>query len=272
MSATVMDGTLLAAQHREALAAKIKSGLSLGIILATNNSATKRYVALKQQLAESLGVSVTIENLGDDATEAEIIQVCMRLSQDNSITGYIVQLPLPEGVSRSKVFSAVDPLKDVDGLAPQRLGKLMLGMETIIPATPRGILSLLSRYQITIPGATATVIGKGLLTGLPCAVALNHLGATVTSCDKQTKDLAAATRQADIVISAAGAPGLVSGDMIKPGATVIDVGTTPQGDRLIGDIVYDEVKDVAAYVSPVPGGVGPMTVISLFENLHDLTH
>lgn len=270
MTAIVIDGVAVAKERAETLKQSLASHITLGIILATDNAATKRYVAAKQKVADTLGVSLRVESLGTAATKAEIMAACSRFNTDAGITGYIVQLPLPASVEPRAIFAAVDPAKDADGLTATHLGKMVAGSSTVLPATARGVLSLLDHYGTPLTGARVTVIGRGMLAGLPCAIALGHRGATVTSCDTHTKDLAAATREADIVVSAAGHPGLITAHMVKPGAVVIDVGTTQVGDTLVGDVVFDAVSNVAALISPVPGGVGPMTVISLFENLHDL--
>jgi methylenetetrahydrofolate dehydrogenase (NADP+)/methenyltetrahydrofolate cyclohydrolase len=270
MTAALIDGVAVARERAETLKQRLAPNVTLGIILATDNAATKRYVAAKQKVADTLGVSLRVESLGATATKAEIIAACSRFNKDTGITAYIVQLPLPDSVEPRAIFAAVDPAKDADGLTATHLGKMVAGSSTVLPATARGVLSLLDHYGVPLTGATVTVIGRGMLAGLPCAIALGHRGATVTSCDTHTQDLVAATRGADIVVSAAGHPGLLTARMVKPGAVVIDIGTTQVGDALVGDVVFDDVRKVAGLISPVPGGVGPLTVISLFENLHDL--
>jgi len=267
----LLDGSKQATKQREALAGLLTPGeLGLGIIVATDNAATHTYITAKRKAAESVGIRVIIQDLGGQATKTAIVAACQSFNQDDSVTGYIVQLPLPAGVSQQTVFATVDPAKDADGLTPTNLGYLFTRQERIIPATPRGILSLLAGYEIPVAGKNITVVGKGLLTGLPLATLLSHRGATVTSCDRLTPNLAEHTRRADIIITAAGAPGLITADMVSTQAVVVDVGTTKTGGELKGDVEFVEVSAKVAAISPVPGGVGPMTVVSLLENVHEL--
>ena len=269
---TLVDGTKIAAKRREALASKISDQrLGLGIIVATANPATHTYIKTKRDAAEAIGIEVTVKDLGDAATLNVLREACVAFNEDANITGYIVQLPLPEGIDPLEVFEAVDPAKDADGLTPTNLGHLYTSRECIVPATPKGILSILEEHKVPIEGASVAVVGKGLLTGLPIATMLSHRGATVVSCDKKTADLASHTKAADIVIAAAGAPGLITGEMIKEGAVVIDVGITKLEARTVGDVDFASVEPKAGLVTPVPGGVGPMTVVSLLENVYELS-
>lgn len=271
--ATILDGTSVAARRRVALkrhVSALRKRLRLGIILATDNAATHSYVGAKHQAAEEVGVEVVVRNLGAKASTPALRRAVEAFNRDRKISGFIVQLPLPSGVDPQEIFKLVDPAKDADGLTPTNLGYLFTRREQIVPATPKGIVSLLDAYEIRPKGKKVAVVGKGLLTGLPIATMLAHAGATVTNCDKHTKKLAAETRSADIVIAAAGVPGLITAPMIKPGAIVVDVGSTKLRSRLHGDVDFDRVAKKARAITPVPGGVGPMTVVSLLENLYQL--
>ena len=268
---SLIDGTKIAARRREALSSKISDHVGLGIIVATDNPATHSYIKTKRDAAEAIGIEVTVKDLGDAATLNVLQEACQAFNQDANITGYIVQLPLPKGIDPLAVFEEVDPDKDADGLSPTNLGRLYTSRECIVPATPKGILTLLEEHEVPIEGATVAVVGKGLLTGLPIATLLSQRGATVTSCDKQTKDLAGHTQAADIVIVAAGAPGLITGEMVKDSAVVIDVGVTKLETRTVGDVDFASVEPKASLITPVPGGVGPMTVVSLLENVYELS-
>lgn len=267
----IIDGKKIAAERQEVLAKKVKNHLCLGIIVATDNQATHTYVRSKQKTAEAVGYRAVIENLGPDATEQTVLAACEKFNQNPDITGYIVQLPLPQGVDPLKVGAAIDPAKDADGLTPTNLGYLFTKQERVLPATPKGILTLLESVGEPVSGREVTVVGKGLLVGLPIAALLSNRGATVTSCDSKTRDLAAHTKAAEILITAVGKPGLITGEMVGNGAVVIDVGTTKLDETLKGDVDFASVEPKAKAITPVPGGVGPMTVISLLENVYELS-
>lgn len=269
-TAGILDGTATASKRLKRLAKRKPGGLTLGIILATDNPATRTYVRQKRLRAEEIGYRVEIDDLGPRATRKRLLAACARMNRSKRVTGYIVQLPLPKGVDPLDIFAAVDPRKDADGLTPENLGRLYTGRPGILPATPKGILELLDDYRVNLRGIRATVVGKGLLTGLPLATLLSHRGATVTSCDRYTKDLARHTADADLLVVAAGKPDLITGRMVKRGATVVDVGATRLKTRLTGDIAFAAVFKKAGRITPVPGGVGPMTVVSLLENIHEL--
>ncbi len=268
----ILDGTAAAERRLRRLARRAGTGPGpgLGIIVATDNRATYTYIEQKRRRAEAVGCRVVIDDLGPRATERELLEACARMNRSRRVTGYIVQLPLPRGIDPIRIFAAVDPAKDADGLSPENLGRLYTARPGILPATPKGILELLRDYRIDPKGMHATVVGKGLLTGLPLATLLSHRGATVTSCDKLTKDLSAHTRTADLVITAAGKPGLITARMVRKGAVVVDVGATRVKTRLSGDVDFGGVSKKARAITPVPGGVGPMTVVSLLENVYVL--
>lgn len=266
----ILDGTKVAADRRAALENRVTDGLTLGIIVATNDSATASYIRAKEKAAAELGIAVRVSTLSTTAAQDAVLAACHDFNNDPAITAYIVQLPLPENVDRLEVFASVEPEKDADGLTPRNLGALYTSRERILPATPKGIVSLLEAYDLPIKGQHAVIVGKGLLTGLPISTMLAHRGATVTTCDKYTPHLAAHTSQADILITATGHPGLITGDMVKDGVVVIDVGTTKQGGELVGDVDFTSVEPRAGAITPVPGGVGPMTVASLLENVIEI--
>ena len=271
--ALILDGEQVAARRLRVLARKVQSSKrqpGLGIIVATDNPATNTYIERKRIAAEQIGYRVVVKTLSSRATTTAVIDACRQFNRDRLITGYIVQLPLPTGVDVLEIFAAVDPAKDADGLTPSSLGHLYTNRPRILPATPQGILNLLAAYKLSVRGRRVTVIGKGLLTGLPIATLLSQHGATVTTCDRQTKDLAAQARTADILIVAAGSPDLITGRMVKPGAVVIDVGSTKLNKRLHGDVDFKTAARRASAITPVPGGVGPMTVASLLENVWTL--
>lgn len=273
----LLDGSKLATERRGALKKRVEGyagKLTLGVIVATNDPAVLSYDAGKKKAAEEVGFDFVMNDLGPAATKEELLGACRTFNEDPTITGYIVQTPLPAGIDPVEIFAAVEPAKDADGLTPGNLARLFLGQGEILPATPRGILTLLESVDVAISGQIVTVIGKSILVGLPIATILAQRGATVISCDSKTPDLGAQTRQADIVISATGQPKLLTRKMVKEGVVVIDVGIARTEGGLVGDVDYASVAPRAALITPVPGGVGPMTVVSLLENvwqLHELT-
>ncbi len=266
---SLLDGAAIAAQHRDQLAAR---GLQLGltIIVVGNDPATAAYVGRKRSMVEQLGWQLSVLNLPSTATTNEVVASVTAANRDRSTHAVVIQLPLPESVDRATVLTALDPAKDADGLHPINLGRLATGDPTVIPATARGVESLLEAAKQPITGQVITVIGKGLLAGWPITTRVAQRGATVISCDQHTKNLAEHTRAAEIVISAAGHPGLVTADMVRAGSVVIDVGLSRQQGKLMGDVMQAEVAKRASLITPVPGGVGPMTVVSLLENVADL--
>jgi methylenetetrahydrofolate dehydrogenase (NADP+) / methenyltetrahydrofolate cyclohydrolase len=271
MSATILDGTAVAKRRLAALKRRARRGLGLGIIVATDNPATAAYIRNKQRQAEAVGFRVEIRDLGASASRPALLAACRTFNRSRLVTGYIVQLPLPAGLDSLEIFAAVDPNKDADGLTATNLGYLYTNRPRILPATPKGILSLLAAYRVPLAGKRATIVGKGLLTGLPIATLLAHRDVTVTSCDKHTRNLASQTASADILVAAAGSPGLITARHVKPGAVVIDVGATRLKTRFTGDVAFPSVAKKAGSITPVPGGIGPMTVASLLENVDELS-
>jgi methylenetetrahydrofolate dehydrogenase (NADP+) / methenyltetrahydrofolate cyclohydrolase len=266
MTARILDGKAVALAIREDLARRVaelaRRGITpgLGTVLVGDDPGSRAYVRGKHRDSAQVGIASIGRELPADATQDEVEAVVDELNADPACTGFLVQLPLPAGLDAQRVLHRVDPDKDADGLHPLNLGKLVLGEPGPVPGTPEGIIELLRRYDIPLAGADVTVIGRGITVGrtLPLLLTRRSENATVTQCHTGTKDLAAHTRHADIVISAAGRPGLLTAEMIKPGAAVVDVGITRTDAGLVGD-VDPGVAEVAGWLAPVPGGVGPMT-------------
>jgi methylenetetrahydrofolate dehydrogenase (NADP+) / methenyltetrahydrofolate cyclohydrolase len=274
MTAQILDGRLTAAEIRADLTARVarlaERGVvpGLGTVLVGDDPGSHSYVAGKHRDSAKVGIASINRELPATATQAEVEAVVDELNADPACTGYLVQLPLPRGLDANAVLHRVDPAKDADGLHPVNLGKLVLGEEGPLPCTPRGIVTLLRRFGVQIAGADVTVIGRGITVGRPLGLLLTRKteNATVTLCHTGTKDLAAHTHDADIVIVAAGIPGLLTAGMVKPGAAVVDVGITRTDAGLIGDAA-PEVAEVAGWLAPMPGGAGPMTRAMLLTNV-----
>ncbi len=274
MTATILDGKATAAAikadltQRVAKLATAGSTPGLGTVLVGDDPGSRAYVAGKHRDCAAVGIRSIRRDLPVDATQQQVEDVVAELNADPACTGYIVQLPLPAGLDAQRVLGMIDPDKDADGLQPANLGKLVLGEPGPLPCTPKGIVALLRRYDVPIAGAEVTVIGRGITVGRALGLLLTRRSenATVTQCHTGTRDLAAHTRAADIVVVAAGRPALVTPDMVKPGAAVVDVGITRTDAGLVGD-VDPAVADVAAFLAPVPGGVGPMTRAMLLANV-----
>ncbi|PZF85438.1 bifunctional methylenetetrahydrofolate dehydrogenase/methenyltetrahydrofolate cyclohydrolase [Jiangella anatolica] len=279
MSAKILDGKNTAAAIRSELTARVKAlgerGVipGLGTVLVGDDPGSHAYVAGKHRDCAEVGIESLQVELPATATQAEVEAAVAQLNDDPACHGFIVQLPLPKGLDEERVLSAIDPAKDADGLHPQNLGKLVLMQPAPLPCTPRGCLELLRRYDVPIDGAEVVVVGRGVTAGRPMGLLFTRRSenATVTVCHTGTRDLAGTVRRADIVIAAAGVPGLITADMIKPGAAVLDVGITrvvgPDGKgRYTGDLA-PEVREVAGHLAPMPGGIGPMTRAMLLANV-----
>jgi methylenetetrahydrofolate dehydrogenase (NADP+) / methenyltetrahydrofolate cyclohydrolase len=274
VSASILDGKATAAavkaDLKERVAALAARGVTpgLGTILVGDDPGSRAYVAGKHRDCAQVGVSSIRRDLPADASQAQVEEAVQELNEDPACTGYIVQLPLPAGLDDKRVLHLMDPSKDADGLHPINLGRLVLGEDGPLPCTPRGIVVLLRRYGVEIAGAEVTVIGRGITVGRALGLLLTRRSenATVTLCHTGTKDLAAHTRAADIVVVAAGRAGLLTADMVKPGAAVLDVGITRTEAGLAGDVA-PEVASVAGWLAPMPGGVGPMTRAMLIANV-----
>ncbi|MDQ1647626.1 MAG: methylenetetrahydrofolate dehydrogenase / methenyltetrahydrofolate cyclohydrolase [Cryptosporangiaceae bacterium] len=274
MTATILDGRATAAAIKAELAERVMklraTGIvpGLGTVIVGDDPGSHSYVAGKHRDCAQVGIESIAVELPGDATQAEVEAQVERLNTDPACTGYIVQLPLPKGLDANRVLELMSPDKDADGLHPTSLGRLVLGVPAPLPCTPRGIVELLRRYGVPLAGADVVVIGRGVTVGRPLGLLLTRRSenATVTLCHTGTRDLARHTQSADIVVAAAGVPGMVTAGMVKPGAAVLDVGITRTEAGLVGD-VHPDVWDVADYVAPMPGGVGPMTRAMLLTNV-----
>jgi len=284
MTAIRLDGVATAASIKSELTERVSAlrerGIipGLGTLLVGDDAGSQSYVSLKHRYSLEIGVESIRVDLPADASETEVHAAIARLNADPQVTGYLVQLPLPKGMDEHAALVAVDPAKDVDGLHPQNLGELVLGVEgelgTPLPCTPAGIIELLRRYEVPLEGQHVVVVGRGLTVGRPIGLLLTRRGvdATVTLTHSRTRDLAAEVRRADVVVAAVGSPHLIQPEWIKPGAAVLDVGVTRVGTtesgraKLAGD-VHPDVAEVAKWLSPNPGGVGPMTVAMLLSNV-----
>ncbi len=276
MTAQILDGRAAATAIKAELAVRVAAlagrGIvpGLGTVLVGDDPGSRAYLNGKHRDCAEVGLASIRRELPEDATQAQVEAVIDELNADPACTGYIVQLPLPAGIDANAILGRIDPDKDADGLHPLNLGRLVLGQPGPLPCTPRGIVELLRRYEVPIAGADVTVIGRGITVGRTLGLLLTRRSenATVTLCHTGTKDLAAHTRAADIVVVAAGRPGLLTADMVRPGAAVLDVGITRTDAGLVGDVA-PEVREVAGYLAPMPGGVGPMTRAMLLANVVD---
>jgi methylenetetrahydrofolate dehydrogenase (NADP+)/methenyltetrahydrofolate cyclohydrolase len=284
MTAKVLDGVPIADAIRAEVAAEVAKHRASGrqpglaVVLVGENAASQVYVRAKGKACDEAGMHSETVRLPEQATEAELLEVVRRLNNDPKINGFLVQLPLPKHINAERVLNAVNPLKDVDGFHPVNAGKLVIGDPTALrPATPFGVQQMLLRSGIDTKGANAVIVGRSNIVGKPMANLLIQPGpggdATVTVCHSKSRDLPAICRSADILIVAMGKPEFVTKDMVKPGAVVIDVGinrvedkSNPKGYKLVGDVAYEPVREVASWITPVPGGVGKMTIAMLLKN------
>jgi methylenetetrahydrofolate dehydrogenase (NADP+)/methenyltetrahydrofolate cyclohydrolase len=274
VTAQILDGTATAKAIKGELTERVaklrEQGVvpGLGTVLVGDDPGSTWYVNGKHKDCAEVGIESLREDLPATASQEEILAAVRRLNDNPSCTGYIVQLPLPKGIDENAILGEIDPTKDADGLHPTNLGWLVLGKEAPLPCTPYGIVELLRRHSVEIRGADVTVVGRGVTVGRPLGLLLTRRSenATVTLCHTGTRDLAAHVRGADIVVAAAGVPGIITGDMVKPGAAVLDVGVSRVDGKIAGD-VDQSVYDVAGWVSPNPGGVGPMTRAMLLSNV-----
>ncbi len=262
-----MDGAALAARMREEVKQEVAElgHVGLATVLVGDDPASDVYIHLKHKAADQAGIEAIDHRLPATTAEDELVGLVEELNEDDAIDGILVQTPLPDQIEEARVMRAIDPMKDVDGLHPFNAGQLYLGRETLVPATPLGVMHLLNEYEIPLAGARAVVVGRSSLVGKPMAMLLLQANATVTICHSRTYDLAHHTSDADLLVAAVGLPGVIAADMVKQGATVIDVGITRTDSGLVGDVEPD-VANVAAYLTPVPGGVGPMTIAALLGN------
>ena len=279
---TIIDGKEVAASLRKEIAAEVAEMTARGektpylvAVLVGNDGASQTYVGHKEKCCAEVGFRSTVLRLPEETTQEQLLVEIDRLNRDPEVDGFIVQLPLPKHISEQAVIEAIDPCKDVDGFHPVNTGRMVSGLPSYLPATPDGILSLLRYYKIETAGKHCVVIGRSNIVGRPIANLLSQKGwdCTVTICHSRTKNLKEVVASGDIVIAALGKAEFVTADMIKPGAVVIDVGITrvpsdktKSGWKLLGDVKFDEVAPKCSYITPVPGGVGPMTIISLMKN------
>jgi methylenetetrahydrofolate dehydrogenase (NADP+)/methenyltetrahydrofolate cyclohydrolase len=267
VTATLMDGAALAARVRREVKQEVAElgHVGLATILVGDDPASEIYIRHKHRAADEVGIEAIDRRLAASTPEDELVELVEELNDDDVVDGILVQTPLPDQIDEARVMRAIDPVKDVDGLGPFSAGQLYLGRQTLVPATPLGVMQLLDEYRIPISGSRAVVVGRSPLVGKPLAMLLLQANATVTICHSRTADLARHTLDADILAAAVGHPGLITADMVKQGAAVVDVGITRTDAGLLGD-VDPGVADVAAFLSPVPGGVGPMTIAALLGN------
>lgn len=274
---SIIDGNKIAKDIRlrvreEALALKEETGLvpGLAVILVGEDPASQVYVGRKAKACEEVGFLSREYRLSADATEADLLKLIHDLNGDESIHGVLVQLPLPKHIATDKIIAAIDPHKDVDGFHPYNVGGLVTGSPLFIPCTPRGIMELIARTGFELSGKEAVVVGRSNIVGKPMALLLLAQNATVTMCHSKTKDLPAVTSRADVLIAAIGKARMITANMVKEGAVVIDVGVNRlDTGKLAGDVAFDEVAPKASYITPVPGGVGPMTIAMLMKNTLD---
>ncbi|MCW2867557.1 MAG: methenyltetrahydrofolate cyclohydrolase / 5,10-methylenetetrahydrofolate dehydrogenase [Marmoricola sp.] len=274
MTAQRLDGTATAKAIKGELTTRVaalrEQGVTpgLGTILVGDDPGSTWYVNGKHKDCAEVGIASIREDLPATATQDEVLAAVRRLNDDPACTAYIVQLPLPKGIDENLVLGEIDPSKDADGLHPTNLGWLVLGKEAPLPCTPAGIVELLRRHDVEVAGAEVVVVGRGVTVGRPLGLLLTRRSenATVTLCHTGTRDLAAHVRQADVVVAAAGVPGIIAAEMVKPGAAVLDVGVSRVDGKIAGDVA-DDVWEVAGWVSPNPGGVGPMTRAMLLSNV-----
>ena len=278
----LIDGKKVSNEIKDEIAVEVKKIIAnggkkphLAAILVGHDGGSETYVAHKVKSCEQVGFDSTLVRFEDDVTEAELLAKINELNNDANIDGFIVQLPIPKHINEQKIIEAINPKKDVDGFHPVNVGNMVIGIDAFVSATPAGIVDLLQRYNVETSGKNVVVLGRSNIVGRPMSVLLSQKGidATVTVCHSRTKKLPEVLKQADIIIAAIGIPEFVTKDMVKEGAVIIDVGTTrvksdltKSGWKLKGDVKFDEVAEKCSFITPVPGGVGPMTIVSLLKN------
>lgn len=278
----LIDGKKVSQQIRQEIAEEVAQMVAAGkkrphlaAVLVGHDGGSETYVANKVKACEECGFTSTLKRYESDITEEQLLKVVDELNNDPDVDGFIVQLPLPKHISEEKITEAIDPRKDVDGFHPANVGRMTIGAPAFISATPQGIVDLIRRYNIETAGKHAVVIGRSNIVGRPMSVLLSQKGidCTVTVCHSRTPNMKELCQQADIIVAAIGKPGFVTADMVKPGAVIIDVGTTrvtdptaARGWRLKGDVDFENVAPKCSFITPVPGGVGPMTIVSLMKN------
>ncbi|WP_341776297.1 bifunctional methylenetetrahydrofolate dehydrogenase/methenyltetrahydrofolate cyclohydrolase FolD [Staphylococcus hyicus] len=273
MSAKILDGKQIAKDYRQGLQDEVEvlkqKGYTpkLSVILVGNDGASQSYVRSKKKAAEKIGMISEVIHLDEETSEADVLKELDRLNNDDTVSGILVQVPLPKQINEQKVLDAIDPDKDVDGFHPINIGRLYLDEAKLIPCTPLGVMELLKHADINLEGKNAVVIGRSHIVGQPVSKLLIQQNATVTILHSRSKNIHEHLKNADVIVSAVGRPGMVKKENVKEGAVVIDVGNTPdENGKLKGDVEYDEVSEVAGAITPVPGGVGPMTITMVLNN------
>jgi methylenetetrahydrofolate dehydrogenase (NADP+)/methenyltetrahydrofolate cyclohydrolase len=273
VAARVIDGKAVAASVRERVAVEVKTFEAehgraplLVTVIVGDDPASEVYVRNKHRACEEAGMRSAHHGLSAETSESELLELVAELGADEDVDGILVQLPVPDHIDPDRVVAAIDPAKDVDGLTPVNAGLLAHGMPGLVPCTPAGVMELLRHEGVELEGAEAVVVGRSKLVGVPVSRLLLAANATVTVCHSRTRDLAATCRRADVLVAAVGSPRLLGADAIKPGAVVIDVGVNRTDDGLVGDVDFEAAAEVAAAITPVPGGVGPMTIAMLLVN------
>ncbi len=269
MAAKIIDGKKIAEEIRQELKKKVKKlkeKPGLAVVLVGDNPASQIYVSMKEKKCNEIGFYFRKILLPEDTDEEKLLGIIDELNQDPKIHGMLVQLPLPEHMDEHLIIDAILPHKDADGFHPINMGNMLIGKNIILPATPKGIIKLIESTGIKLEGKHAVVVGRSNIVGKPVSVLLQQKNSTVTMCHSKSKPLEKYTKQADILVVAIGRPRFITKNMVKKGAIVIDVGTNKVYDKLVGDVDFDAVKKVAGYITPVPGGVGPMTIACLLEN------
>ncbi|WP_026858537.1 bifunctional 5,10-methylenetetrahydrofolate dehydrogenase/5,10-methenyltetrahydrofolate cyclohydrolase [Jeotgalicoccus psychrophilus] len=271
MTAELLNGREIAKEYRAGLQSEVEKLKSQGIVpnltvvIVGNDGASLSYVRSKNKAAEKIGMASSIVRLDEDTSEEEVLAAVEKLNNDDKVNGILVQVPLPSQVDENKVIEAIAPHKDVDGFSPVNIGRLYTGQRTFVPCTPLGIMELL-KHTGSLEGKTVAVVGRSHIVGQPVAKLLTNENATVTLMHSRTKDMVASLKNFDIVVSAVGKPGLIKGSDLKEGAIVIDVGNTVVDEKLVGDVDFESAKEVASYITPVPGGVGPLTITMVLNN------
>lgn len=273
MVAKILDGKHIAKDYRQGLQDQVETlkekGYTpkLSVILVGNDGASQSYVNSKKKAAEKIGMISEIVHLAEDTSEEDVLKELDRLNNDDSVSGILVQVPLPKQVSEQKILEAINPEKDVDGFHPSNIGKLYIDEQTFVPCTPLGIMEILKHADIDLEGKNAVVIGRSHIVGQPVSKLLLQANATVTILHSRTKYMHSHLKHADVIVSAVGKPGLVTKDDVKEGAVIVDVGNTPdENGKLKGDVEFEEVKEIAGAITPVPGGVGPLTITMVLNN------
>lgn len=275
MSATLMDGRAVSAAVRDKLALRVRElearGVKphLAVVLVGEDPASQIYVRNKERACEKLGIRSTVLRLAAECTQQELEDAVRTLSADPQVHGILVQLPLPRHLDAAAVIALIDPRKDVDGFTPVNAGRLLNGEKGFVACTPGGVMEILRHYDVPICGRSAVVVGRSNIVGKPMALLLLAENATVTVCHSRTRNLAQVTRGADILVAAVGKAGFITADMVKPGAVVVDVGINRVNGKVVGDVDFESVSEVAGFLTPVPGGVGQMTITMLLKNTLD---